>query len=262
VPDSEFAQWLDSSQYTEQGLDSYQSVFGEHFVSPGGAETAREFIAALELSADSRVLDVCCGLGGSALLMAEEFGLRVDGVDLSENMISRARSTVSERGLEDRVRLALGDCLELDRPGQYDAVYSRDAFMHIADRGRLFRVLHRCLKPGGRLLFTDYCCGSPPWSEEFCNYVEQRSYHLLTLDDYQRILRDSGFQGVSSSDLSDRFIDILDRELRRIETLMPSLLEGEELKTSWLAKLKRAKSGEHRWGLFQASKAHLDEPLS
>ena len=52
---------------------------------------AREFIEELNLQPNSTILDAGCGLGGSAFLMAEQFGLSVDGIDLSENMIRIAQ---------------------------------------------------------------------------------------------------------------------------------------------------------------------------
>ena len=81
----------------------------------------------------NKVLDVGCGLGGSAFVMAREFNLNVDGIDLSKNMLALANAKLVERGLEDRVRLEWGDCLELDRPDCYDAIYSRDVFLHMQE---------------------------------------------------------------------------------------------------------------------------------
>ena len=79
--------FLDSSQYQTNSILEYERVYGEDFVSPGGKDLAHELIARLGLEAGARVLDVGCGLGGSAFVMARDFGLRVDGIDLSKNML-------------------------------------------------------------------------------------------------------------------------------------------------------------------------------
>ena len=150
--------FLDSSQYLESSILQYESIYGEDFVSPGGRELAFEMIAGMALAPDSRVLDVGCGLGGSAFVMAGDFGLQVDAIDLSRNMLALAERKLAANGLADRVSLQWGDCLELDCSERYDAIYSRDVFLHIADKARLFTVLNAALKPGGQLLFTDYCC--------------------------------------------------------------------------------------------------------
>ncbi len=245
---------LDSAQYQRESILRYELVYGRDFVSPGGAEVARELVASLGLEPGARVLDVGCGLGGSAFVMAREFGLVVDGIDLSRNMLELAGEKLEAHGLGDRVALRWGDCLELDTEDTYDAVYSRDVFLHIADKPRLFRVLARALRPGGRLLFTDYCCGPKPWSGDFAAYVESRGYHLHTLDAYAALLAGAGLARVEADDWTPRFIAILGREAGRIERLDIDPTERESLLASWRQKIDRARGGEHRWGLFRAVK--------
>ncbi len=250
---------LDSAQYRRESILRYERVYGEDFVSPGGAGIARELIASLGLEPGARVLDVGCGLGGSAFLMARDFGLRVDGIDLSRNMLELATQKLESRGLGDRVTLRRGDCLELDAEDTYDAVYSRDVFLHIADKPRLLRVLARALRPGGRLLFTDYCCGPKPWRDDFTAYVESRGYHLHTLEAYAALLIGAGLARVEAEDWTPRFVEVLGRELERLERLEFDAADRDSLLASWRQKLERARGGDHRWGLFRAVKPDVVE---
>lgn len=251
---------LDSTQYLQESILHYEAIYGEDFVSPGGATMARELIARLRLEPGARVLDVGCGLGGSAFLMAREFGLRVDGIDLSRNMLALAEGKLAAHGLEAQVALRWGDCLDLERRDYYDAVYSRDVFLHIADKPRLFATLAAALRPRGKLLFTDYCCGPQPWSDDFSAYVEQREYSLHTLDEYGGLIAAAGFEAVEGIDLSARFIDILEREIERIDGLEIDAGSRDELRDAWQRKLARVRSGDHRWGLFSARhKASIGE---
>ena len=249
---------LDSTQYRRESILLYEQIYGRDFVSPGGAEIARELIASLDLAADARVLDVGCGLGGSAFVMAREFGLIVDGIDLSRNMLAIAAQKLEAYGLGAKIALRCGDCLELDTDGVYDAVYSRDVFLHIADKPRLFDVLFHALRPGGQLLFTDYCGGPEPWGDDFAAYVDARGYHLQTIDGYADLLRAAGFDAVRAEDWTARFVSILERELERIGELALDPAEREAHATSWRAKLERARSGDHRWGLCRAIRPPAD----
>lgn len=43
------------------------------------------------------------------------------------------------------------------------------------------------LKPGGRLLITDYCCGTDAWAEDFEKYVKQRGYYLMDVQSYGKV---------------------------------------------------------------------------
>ena len=248
---------LDSTQYATPSILHYEAVYGEDFVSPGGREMAVELIRQLALEPDSRVLDVGCGLGGSAFVMAQKFGLLVDGLDLSRNMLALAVKKCAAHELTDRVVLERGDCLELDRPEFYDGIYSRDVFLHIADKARLFSVLNRALRPGGKLLFTDYCCGERPWGEEFAAYVKERGYCLHALPEYAQLIADAGFVQVTRYDLTARFIEILQADLEKISGLELPESVRDGLEQGWRAKVARVRSGDHRWGLFTALKSGL-----
>jgi phosphoethanolamine N-methyltransferase len=245
---------LDSTQYAVESIRQYEAVFGNDFVSPGGQDMALELIEQMELKPKSRVLDVGCGLGGNAFTMAREFDLLVDGIDLSKNMLVMAEQKLTAYGLADRVSVEQGDCLQLDRPEYYDAIYSRDVFLHIPDKSRLFSVFHALLKPGGKLLFTDYCCGEKPWTDEFSDYVDDRGYSLHHLSEYAELIIDAGFTRVESRDITARFIEILQADLTKIDNLKLSESVRDKLKQSWLGKLERAGSGDHRWGLFSGLK--------
>ncbi len=50
----------------------------------------KEFCKKLDLQPGQKILDVGCGIGGSAFHMAREYGVEVRGVDLSTNMITIA----------------------------------------------------------------------------------------------------------------------------------------------------------------------------
>lgn len=251
-------EFLDGEQYAQASIHAYEAVYGRDFVSPGGEVMARELVGRLHLEPGHRVLDAGCGLGGSAFLMARELGARVDAMDLSRNMIALARQRCEEHGLNDLVALEHGDCLALDRPERYDAVYSRDVFLHIHDKARLFAVLLKVLRPGGRLLFTDYCCGDRPWSDEFSRYVEERAYSLHTLPEYIALLEVAGFTDVAGRDLTGRFREILGEELARIREADIDAGTRAKLESGWQAKLRRALAGDQRWGLFEARRPGIN----
>jgi SAM-dependent methyltransferase len=127
-------------------------------------------------------------------------------------------------------------------------------FLHIADKKRLFERLFAALRPAGKLLFSDYCCGAPPWSDAFSAYVEERHYTLHTPAEYAGLIAAAGFEQVEAVDETARFIDILQAEAERIDALALDEPARDKLRRSWQQKIERARDGEQRWGLFSALK--------
>ncbi len=66
----------------------------------GGRQATEDFIGQLGLAADHRVLDVGCGIGGPARFVAERFGCRVGGIDLTPEYVETARTLCEWVGFE------------------------------------------------------------------------------------------------------------------------------------------------------------------
>jgi phosphoethanolamine N-methyltransferase len=244
---------LDLGQYSKAEIEKYEAVYGRNFISPGGLATAQEFTALLGLKAGMTVLDVGCGVGGSAFyIMAQHDGAWVHGIDLSTNMIAFANERCREAHLNDRVTFANADILTFTPQSPFDCVYSRDVFLHIHDKARLMQILKTCLKPNGRLVFTDYACNTGDKSPAFAAYIQQRKYNLYTVTAYQQLLLDTGFVDVIAEDRTAQFIQILERELAAMPSDRFDTATLTSLRHSWQDKITRTKQGEQRWGLFQA----------
>ncbi|XP_010263678.1 PREDICTED: phosphoethanolamine N-methyltransferase-like [Nelumbo nucifera] len=257
--DKGFQRFLDNVQYKCNGILRYERVFGEGFVSTGGIDTTKEFVAKLELTPGQKVLDVGCGIGGGDFYMAENFDVEVFGIDLSINMVSFALERAI--GRKCLVEFEVADCTKKAYPNNtFDVIYSRDTILHIKDKPALFKSFFKWLKPGGKVLISDYCkrAGSP--SKEFAEYIEQRGYDLHDVEAYGQMLRDAGFKEVNAEDRTDQFIKVLQRELDAVEKARGTFIydfseeDYNEIVGGWKAKLVRSSMGEQRWGLFIAKK--------
>ena len=115
----------------------------EHFEAVLGAQTAK--LAPMSLA----VLDVGCGTGLCAPLL-KSWASRLDGVDLSANMITKARA----RGGYDSLETAEITAYLAAHSNEFDLLFSADTLCYF---GRLDQVLahsHAALRAGGWLAFT------------------------------------------------------------------------------------------------------------
>lgn len=131
-----------------------QAVLGDSF-HPGGADLSARLVRGLHLPAKSRVLDVACGIGTTARLMAREFGLDVVGLDASAVNVAKAETRL---GADPAITAAFvaGNAAALPFPDDsFDAVVCECAVSTFADQGRVAAEFARVLKPGGMVGVTD-----------------------------------------------------------------------------------------------------------
>ncbi|TMJ35477.1 MAG: methyltransferase domain-containing protein [Alphaproteobacteria bacterium] len=152
----------------------------EHLHS-GGLATTRRQANRIAVTEDSRVLDVGCGIGGPARYLAHTYGCRVDGIDLTPELIETGRVLTERCKLADRVVLQVGNALDLPYPDQtFDVVWCQNVAMNISDKAGLLAGAYRVLKPGGLFTSTEYSVGAGgdiifpvPWAyDSSINFLE------------------------------------------------------------------------------------------
>ena len=172
-----------------------------------------------------RVLDAGCGVGGTAMWLAQEMGAQVVGITPVPDQVERARRYASERVLGDRVRFEVGDYRATGHPdGSFDVVWAQESLCHAADKDRFFAEAWRVLRPGGRLVVAEYLRRSRPLAPD-----DERLLHvwlsgwaipdLGTPEEMQRWAVDAGFIDVEVGDVTWGVL----RSLRRLYRLTNGL---------------------------------------
>ena len=115
----------------------------------GGRQASEEFIGQLGLSEDNHVLDVGCGIGGTSRFVANRFGCRVTGIDLTPEFVSTGQSLCDWVGLTGQVKLTQGDATAMPFSDEsFDAAFMLHVAMNIANKTGLFAEIYRLIKPG------------------------------------------------------------------------------------------------------------------
>lgn len=140
---------------TAYGNDAVALVLGEAY-HPGGLALTRRLAGSLRLRAGDRVADIAAGPGTTARLLAAEYDVTVDGVDLGESTVDSARAVTERAELSAAVRFHLGDAERLPLPDNaFDAVVCECAFCTFPDKATAAAEFARVLRPGGRVGITD-----------------------------------------------------------------------------------------------------------
>ena len=111
-------------------------------------------ISKCELPANALVLDAATGTGEMAkLLMRQNSGCTVVGIDFCPAMLARARAKLSTATNENRTHLIMGDVLRLPFPDDtFDCATIGYALRNVVNIADAFREMSRVVKPGGRIV--------------------------------------------------------------------------------------------------------------
>jgi ubiquinone/menaquinone biosynthesis C-methylase UbiE len=170
-----------------------------------GRKATLELAELLNLSAASHVLDIGSGLGGPARTLAETYGCRVTGIDLTQAFCDAAQALSGWVGLGDRVAFRQGDATNLPfGDGEFDAAMTIHVAMNIAAKDRVYAEARRVLKRGGRFGVYDVLQGEGGEVHFPVPWARDRSIsHLATPDAMQSLLTAAGFRIVSVDDSTE-----------------------------------------------------------
>jgi SAM-dependent methyltransferase len=162
----------------------------------GGRAATIEFAAQLGITADMRILDLGCGIGGAARFFAERYGCHVTGIDITEDYVRAAENLARRVGLGERVTYRRASALALPfERGRFDAAYMIHVGMNIEDKPALFAEARRVLKPASPFGIYDVVL-TGKGKVDFplpCALTPETSF-IVGAADYRRALKAAGFE--------------------------------------------------------------------
>lgn len=216
-------------EYHDAMICLLELIWGRDFMAPGGEGNVANLIRGLEVR-DRRVLDVGCGLGGPAFVLAGKYGAEVVGIDIDARLVEHAKRRAGELGLSARATFRTVDPgpLPFGDDG-FDVVLISGALTQVEDkRGTLAECL-RILRPGGWLTCYDWMRdGDGEYSEDMRYWFELEglTYAMATPSRQLSIMREVGFEHAEAEDRSDWYRPEARNEYERMRTsLYPRMLE-------------------------------------
>ncbi len=257
----------------------YKTFWGDHIHHgywEDGESPAAAQVKLIERLADragivrgSRVLDVGCGLGGSALWLARQLGCTVLGLTISSVQAVMAREKARAEKLDDRVRFEVSDASHLDlTPESFDVVWVVECSEHLIDKADFIAQSARALRPGGVLALCAWLCAEDPALTSHEQIVRNVCRGMLcpelaSMSDFTGWMRESCLERIEAEDIT--------RHVKETWTRCAALARSIEVKAllrvsdagtrrfveSFSAMQQAYDIGAMSYGMFTARKADL-----
>ena len=213
-----------ASDLRDAGLDpgylrasDLESIDEFHF---RGREATLQLLRQLDFRPASAVLDIGSGLGGVARTMAEEAGVHVTGVDLTQEFCDAASVISDWANLSTSTNFIQGDASNLPFPDDhFDGAVTVHVAMNIPDKAAVYEEARRVLKSGARIGIYDILQGEggdviypAPWASE------KSISHLATPEEMSRYLLAAGFKILHETDSTTESHQWLQERTERIES--------------------------------------------
>jgi ubiquinone/menaquinone biosynthesis C-methylase UbiE len=171
----------------------------------GGRSATKSFLDQLNFSKQDHILDVGCGLGGATRFVADNYGSRVTGIDLSQEYTETGEALSNWVKLDKQITLQQGSALSMPFEDEtFDGGYMLHVGMNIEDKAVLFTEIYRVLRPGATFGVYDIMRQNGgqltfpvPWA------TDKSTNKLATPDQYKQALSDAGFEVSSENNRSE-----------------------------------------------------------
>jgi SAM-dependent methyltransferase len=190
----------------------------DHFHARGFPATV-DLADRLAIKPGDHILDIGCGIGGPARYIANRFGCRVTGIDITPGFIDAGRKLTALLRMEGQVAIEQGDAQNLPyADASFDGAYAQHVTMNIPDRSRFFAEAARVLKPGAWFALTEHGLGPTgaphyplPWSED------GSGAHLVPPAETRALLQQAGFTDIEIEDTGEKYLAAYKRVLALAE---------------------------------------------
>jgi SAM-dependent methyltransferase len=222
----------------------------------GGVKFVKELARAANINAQTKVLDLGCGLGGSARVLAAEFGCRVHGIDLSPKRYREALRLTNLVGLTELVTFECVDFMTARVPrAAFDLLWGQSAWVHIADKKRFIHRWSRALEPDGQIAMEDAFLTERALTVAQRTLVrqleDQWKAYLISRNQWRDLFRREAFTLCAEADLTLRMRDYFET----LANIPDKSAVPKEEAAAWENALHLAKTAVLDYGRIVARKA-------
>jgi len=251
-------------EYNDAMTTMLELIWGTGFMAPGGDGNIANLVDGLDVR-DLRILDIGCGIGGPAFLLASKYGANVVGIDIESQLIEQAKLRAGKLGLDSNCEFVQVQPGPWPFPNEsFDVVLSTGVIMQIENKKEIFEEALRVLKPGGSLTAYDWMKPEGDYSEDMRYWfkMERLTYSMKTFDEYEAMIQGAGFVDIEMSDRSDWYRQRVQEEYDEIRSeLYPRMVEllgkqeADHFVENWRSMKVVCEKGDVFQGYYRARKA-------
>jgi phosphoethanolamine N-methyltransferase len=194
-----------TNRYTEVEILKSEKLYGYGYQSLGGFKFLNDIINnIIFLNKPQKILEIGCGLGGNCIELQKKLNCNVTGIDICAPMINICK----ERNTNVDIKYEIDDYINYNTNIQFDLILCRDVFLYIENNNKL-NYLKKCkseLNKEGIFILIDYCIGKYD-SCNFQKYRKRRNWNCISIPDYEKNLKEAGFDILESVNISEKYIN-------------------------------------------------------
>ncbi len=171
----------------------------------GGRPVTAALAEQLQLSHGLSVLDVGCGLGGTARFLATAYGCMVSGVDITPEYVEVGGKLNRKLGLDGQIELRCASALDMPfEDASFDRVTMLHVGMNISDKDALFSEVSRVTKLGGYALVYDIMCTNAETLAYPVAWAQNEAMSFVAAPEcYRRALEANRFELLTETSMRD-----------------------------------------------------------
>ncbi len=199
--------------------DLAKALLGESY-HPGGLDLSRSMAKSAGIKKGDKVLDIACGIGTTSIMLANEFGASVTGIDYGHENIATAKARASELHLD--AEFVQGDAEKLPvEDASADFVFCECAYCTFPSKAAAASEFARTLAPNGTLCLSDVVMDhdkAPESLRSFAAWVSCLA-DARTTDEYQAHLEAVNLEVVSMKRHDDAMLTMIDDIANRLQAM-------------------------------------------
>lgn len=197
-------------EYNNELIELLEMVYGEGFLSQGGAQSLDEMFEGMNLN-NHKILDLGSGLGMCDIYLAKQFTADITGIDPQRTLIEQSRKKLKSLNheLKGHVSFELMEdpySLKQFKDQTFDVIFSKESILHVPYeyKDQYFKEIYRVLKPGGIIIIMDWMHCGYGYSENTQKMMEMDGllFQLLTPHQYQEAIKNAGFKIMDFVDIT------------------------------------------------------------